>query len=109
MLRMDLIAGNNVAIHVSTAAKADMLIDALAANFPDRVNGFYRPGNSMIEEYERDTGFCLYPRFGQKRHMSYGKRGTYDDWGVPVVEFEELLVSDLVTNDCGLAIEFLFS
>ena len=109
MLDLSKIAGKRVAVHISTAEKAEVFIAELKQRFPDRVDDDPIP-LSMIARYEGSTysGFCYYPRFGESRKMTYGDRATYDDWGVPVVEFEDLIVAELVTNKSDIAIEFLF-
>lgn len=109
MLDLSRIAGKRVAVHVSTVEKARVFIAAMEQHFPNKV-GFDPVPIDVITLYESHgySGFCYYPRFHEKRKMSYGSRETYDDWGVPVVEFEDLLAADLVTVMSDIPIESLF-
>lgn len=110
MLDLSKIAGKRVAVHVSTVEKAEMFIAAMEQHFPNKV-GFDPVPIGSIKLYEGHgySGFCYYPRFNESRKMTFGNRGTYDDWGVPVLEFEDLLVTDLVTVMGDMPIESLFS
>ena len=110
MLDLSKIAGKKVAVHVSTVEKAEVFIAAMQQHFPNKVGFDPVPvGSIALYEGHGYSGFCYYPRFHEKRKMSYGSRETYDDWGVPVLEFEDLLVTDLVTLMSDMPIEVLLN
>ena len=109
MLDLSKIAGKKVAVHVPTVEKAKQFIEEMERCYPHKIG--YEPvptySINMYENYGYN-GFCYYPRFHENRKMTFGDRGTYDDWGIPVVEFEDLLAIELTTNVSDVPIESLF-
>lgn len=106
---LERIAGKRVAVHLPTKESAQMFYDAIKAKFPYKISSGWGRGALFLDDYEQDTGMCYYPRFTESRTMSYGKRKTYDDWGVPVVEFSDLLMEDLDTCLSDMEVGFLFT
>lgn len=106
MIRLDKIEGKDVAVHVPTEEAARAFYDAMVDSHRSKVAS---DGMRFFDQYNRQSGFCYYPRFHEERTMSYGTRNTYDEWGVPVVEFEELIMSDLSIDVSDMPIESLFS
>lgn len=109
MLDLSRIEGKKVAVHVSNVEKAEIFIAEMRRYFPEKI-GYDSIPRNHIKRYESAgyKGFCYFPRFHEPRTMSYGDRGTYDDWGIPVVEFEDLFAIELTTNKSDMPIELLF-
>lgn len=109
-INLDKIAGRRVAIHIPEVADAIAFAEAVGKRFPEKTENLSNNYITWHSEYENDDGFCFFPRFTESRGMSYGRRSTYDEWGVPVVEFEELIISaeELNTLPSDYTIEFLF-
>ena len=106
---LERIAGKRVAVHLPTKESAKIFYDAIKTKFPSKVSAGWGDGARFFDDYEQDSGMCYYPRFTESRTMSFGKRRTYDDWGVPVVEFSDLLMEELDTCLSEMDVRFLFT
>lgn len=93
------------AVHVPTKEAARAFYKAMLTLHRDKVR---TDGMIFFDQYDRESGFCYYPRFHERRQMTYGRRSTYDDWGVPVLEFESLEMDDLSIAVSEMPIESLF-
>lgn len=93
------------AVHVPTRETAEAFYNAMSASYRGKTGS---DGMAYFSQYNDAGGFCYYPRFHEKRTMTYGSRGTYDDWEVPVIEFESLIMEDLSIAMSDMPIESLF-
>lgn len=106
MINLDKIEGRRIAVHIPTREKRMIFFNSMKERYPDRVG---TDGDYFFDMYNNDSGFCYFPRFGENRKMTYGRRDTYDDWGVPVIEFDDLMFDiELDTNISHMSIESLF-
>lgn len=106
MISLEKIEGKRVAVHIPNEKSRRIFFAAMKKHYPNKIGA---DGEYFFDMYNIDTGFCYFPRFGENKMMTYGKRETYDDWGVPVIEFEDLLHTiDLETNASHMPIESLF-
>lgn len=106
MISLEKIEGKRVAVHIPNEESRRIFFAAMKKHYPDKIGP---DGAYFFGVYNMDTGFCYFPRFGENKRMTYGSRRTYDDWGVPVIEFEDLLSTmDLEINASHMSIEALF-
>lgn len=106
MISLDKIKDKRVAVHIPTEESRRIFFATMKKYYTNKIGS---DGEYLFDKYDRDTGFCYFPRFGENRKMTYGSRRTYDDWGVPVVEFEDLLYTmDFEINASHMPIESLF-
>ena len=108
-VNLDKIIGKKVAVHTPGKDAVMAFCEAMKSRFPDKALRDLDICLGFVERYEREAGMCLNPRFTEPRSMTYGRRDTYESWGLDIIEFEELIVQDLEIKLSDMELDMLFN
>lgn len=88
-----LMSDRPIAVHFKSKAEAKIFFDEMKEHYPIHVRCWF----NFIYPYseERDGGVCYCPHFNEKDgSMTHGRKSTYINLGIKVIEFDELLYDE---------------
>lgn len=84
---LSIMYGEKTAVHFTSKEQATIFYEEMKTKFPEKMRSWHKV---FWVDYD---SVCYYPRFHQCDYiMTYGSLSTYNDMGVRIIEFEDLLV-----------------